>query len=118
MKAGNKNLELKALIEKVKKKGIEKHPYLKAVAKGLSKPRRRTYEVNLFRLEKYADEKDLVIVPGNVLGTGEVTKAFTVAALKFSASAKHKIEKAGGKCLSIEDIIEDTPSGKTVKIIG
>ena len=32
-----------------------------------------------------------------VLGDGEVTKAFTVKAAKFSASAKEKIEAAGGK---------------------
>ena len=32
-----------------------------------------------------------------VLGDGEVTKAFTVKASKFSASAKEKIEAAGGK---------------------
>ena len=32
-----------------------------------------------------------------VLGDGEITKAFTVKATKFSASAKEKIEAAGGK---------------------
>ena len=32
-----------------------------------------------------------------VLGDGEVTKAFTVKASKFSASAQEKIEAAGGK---------------------
>ena len=31
-----------------------------------------------------------------VLGNGEVTKSFTVTAAAFSASAKEKIEKAGG----------------------
>ena len=32
-----------------------------------------------------------------ILGEGEVSKAYTVTADKFSASAKEKIEKAGGK---------------------
>lgn len=32
-----------------------------------------------------------------VLGNGELTKALTVKANKFTASAKEKIEKAGGK---------------------
>ncbi len=32
-----------------------------------------------------------------VLGNGEITKKFTVKAAKFSASAKEKIEGAGGK---------------------
>lgn len=34
-----------------------------------------------------------------VLGDGEVTRAFNVTAVKFSESAKAKIEKAGGKTL-------------------
>lgn len=34
-----------------------------------------------------------------VLGTGEATRAFTVKGLRVSASAKEKIEKAGGKVL-------------------
>ena len=34
-----------------------------------------------------------------ILGEGEVSKAFTVTADKFSASAKEKIEKAGGKAV-------------------
>ena len=32
-----------------------------------------------------------------ILGRGEVTKKFTVKVAKYSASAKEKIEKAGGK---------------------
>ncbi|MCL1823127.1 MAG: 50S ribosomal protein L15 [Oscillospiraceae bacterium] len=32
-----------------------------------------------------------------ILGTGELTKAFTVKAAKFSETAKTKIENAGGK---------------------
>lgn len=36
-----------------------------------------------------------------VLGGGEVTKAVTVEAKKFSASAKEAIEKAGGKAVVV-----------------
>lgn len=31
-----------------------------------------------------------------ILGTGDITKKFTITGCKFSASAKEKIEKAGG----------------------
>ena len=34
-----------------------------------------------------------------VLGDGEVTRAFTITATKFSDSAKAKIEKAGGQAI-------------------
>ena len=36
-----------------------------------------------------------------VLGEGQLSKAFTVKAAKFSASAKEAIEKAGGTCEEI-----------------
>ena len=36
--------------------------------------------------------------PVKVLGVGEITGAVTVAAHKFSASARAKIEAAGGRC--------------------
>ncbi len=36
-----------------------------------------------------------------VLAMGEVTRAFTVKADKFSATAKAKIEAAGGKCIEL-----------------
>ena len=37
------------------------------------------------------------IAPLKILGNGEISKALTVKAEKFSASAKSKIEAAGGK---------------------
>jgi len=37
-----------------------------------------------------------------ILGTGEITRAVTVKAHRFSESAKAKIEKAGGKAVLIE----------------
>ena len=36
-----------------------------------------------------------------ILGDGEVTKSLTVRAEKFSASARQKIEAAGGSCESV-----------------
>ncbi|MBN1403793.1 MAG: 50S ribosomal protein L15 [Opitutales bacterium] len=38
-----------------------------------------------------------------VLGEGEISRAVTVFAHKFSASAKEKIEKAGGKAVELSD---------------
>ena len=41
-----------------------------------------------------------------VLGNGEVTKKLTVKADKFTASAKEKIEKAGGKAIEANEVAE------------
>jgi large subunit ribosomal protein L15 len=40
--------------------------------------------------------------PVKVLGNGELSKALTVSAHKFSASARAKIEAAGGRCEELE----------------
>jgi len=40
--------------------------------------------------------------PVKILGVGEVNSAITVEAHKFSASAKEKIEKAGGAAKALE----------------
>ena len=41
-------------------------------------------------------------LPLKILGEGEVSKKFTVTAAKFSASAKSKIEAAGGQVQAAE----------------
>ncbi len=90
----------------------------KAVAKGLNRPRRVGFTMNLNRLDKLTNGKETIVVPGVVLGTGELTKPLSVAALRFSDSAKQKIEKAGGKCLGIEQLAKENPDGKGVRIMG
>ena len=68
-------------------------------------------EVNVSDLEKLSDgtevtaevlaENGIITLPKNndgvkILGNGELTKKLNVKAVKFTASAKEKIEKAGG----------------------
>ena len=42
-------------------------------------------------------------IPVKILGRGELTKKLSVSAHKFSASAREKIEAAGGTCVVVED---------------
>lgn len=119
MKIREKNPPLKALIERLDKAGIEKKaPAWRAVAKGLNRPRRQGYKVSLQRLEANAKDKESVVVPGVVLGSGEIKKALTVAAVRFTPSAREKIEKAGGRCLEIEEMLEKNPKGSKIRIMG
>jgi large subunit ribosomal protein L15 len=46
-----------------------------------------------------------------VLGSGEISKKLTVSAHAFSASAKEKIEKAGGSAVVLEAPSSDQPAG-------
>lgn len=119
MKIRDKNELLAGLISQLEEKGrLENVPFWHALAKKLNRPRRMGYEVNLFKLEKNAGRKETIVVPGSVLGSGELTKPVTVAALRFSKGAEEKIRKAGGHTLSLEHFIRETRNVKGAVIMG
>ena len=78
---------------------------------------RRTAEVNLSDIARYAEAGETVLVPGKVLSNGDLTEKVDVVALKFSAKAQEKIESAGGECISIDEIIESNPKGSNIRIM-
>ena len=86
------------------------------VAERLQKPRRTHAEVNLGRIERYAQEDETVVVPGKVLGSGVLQKDVTVAAVDFSGTAEKKIDQVG-EAVSLEQAIENNPDGSQVRVI-
>ncbi|MCS7106091.1 MAG: 50S ribosomal protein L18e [Candidatus Aenigmarchaeota archaeon] len=115
---GPTNPYLRKLIEELKKKSKEfEAPIWAAVAEKLGRPRRKKVEVNVIDIERHAKENETVVVPGVVLSYGELSKPVKVAAWRFSQKAKEKIEKAGGKCMSIEELVNENPRGSNVRIL-
>ncbi len=113
------NPNLVKIIELLFKASAEnKAKIWKDVAERLARPRRLYSEVNVSKIERYVRDGETIIVPGKVLGGGNITKAVTVAALSFSESARKKIESAGGKCLTIPQLIELNPKGSGIRIMG
>ena len=55
-----------------------------------------TVDVASLRAKSLLSKKEM---PLKVLADGEITKALTVKAVKFSAAARAKIEAAGGSCI-------------------
>ncbi len=110
---------LVALINDLKRESREKETAIwRDIAQRLEKPSRNWAEVNLSKLERYANEGDVIVVAGKVLGAGSLKKKVTVAAFRFSASAAKAIDEAGGKRLSITELVADNPSGTGVRIMG
>ena len=87
------------------------------IADRLEKPRRTHAEVNLGRIDRYAQADETVVVPGKVLGSGMLRSGVTVAAVDFSSSAETKIEAADGTALHLEQAIEQNPEGSNVRVI-
>ncbi len=118
-RTGPTNPVLRKNIRLLRKASVEnKVNVWSALAELIERPRRVKKAVNVGKLERYCNDGDVVIVPVKLLGGGNLTKKITVAAVSFSPLAKEKIEKAGGKCLSIEEIIKINPEGKGIKIMG
>lgn len=109
-----KNENLVSLIQNLMK---TKKPIWRRVARELSKPRRRRIEVNLSKIEQYAAADSTVLIPGKVLGTGNLSKKVTVAAYSFSESAKKLIGQSGGKAVSIESLHKSNPEGKDITLL-
>ncbi|MEM2174741.1 MAG: uL15 family ribosomal protein [Candidatus Micrarchaeia archaeon] len=74
------------------------------IAKILLRPRRKRVEVNLEKIEKVMNRmklpekeklKKVIVIPGKVLGKGEIKKPYKIVSLSASAKAKEKIEKIG-----------------------
>ncbi len=113
------NPRLLGLISNLKRQSREKEVSLwRDIAIRLERPTRNATEVNLSRINRYTKEKDLILVPGKVLGAGELDHQLTVVALNFSEGARGKILEAGGSCLTIEQLMSQNPEGSKVRIMG
>lgn len=118
-RTGPSNIYLRKIIDDLKKLSYaNKIDLWLRIAEDLEKPTRQRRIVNLFKINMYTKDGETIVVPGKVLGTGDIDHRVTVAAWNFSESAKQKIKQAKGECISIQQLIEKNPKGKDVRIIG
>ena len=113
---GPTNELLKETIALLRSKSKEKAIWGR-VAELLSRPTRRRPEVNLSKINRYANDGDVVLVPGKVLGAGKLTKKVTVAAFTFSKEALAKIQEAGGRAITLREAVDEVKDFKSVRII-
>jgi large subunit ribosomal protein L18e len=119
MKKGIKvNPSLLGLIEELKEASrTNKAPIWRDVAVRLEKPRRNWPSVNIGKIGVVLKENEVALIPGKVLGDGELDRKIEVAAFSFSTTARDKIASSGGKALSIEELVSKNPKGTGVRII-
>ncbi|MFT4309512.1 MAG: 50S ribosomal protein L18e [Candidatus Woesearchaeota archaeon] len=109
------NPRLQETIESLKKRArTEQSNLWLRVAENLERPTRSRTIVNISRIERNSSEGDIIIVPGKVLGAGELTKNVTIIAWQYSDDAKKKISKVGK---AIDFNAKEMPKGK-IKIMG
>lgn len=109
---------LKRLIRQLREHGkTQKAGIWLDLAERLEGSRRARAEVNLSQLSRYTSGRDTIVVPGKVLAAGKLGHPVSVAAFKFSSPARRKIVAAGGKVLTIQQLIEQNPDGKNVRVM-
>ncbi len=117
-RTGPTNIVLRKLIDELEKASKRYNSGAWArVAELLSKPTRRRPEVNLSKINRYAREGEMVVVPGKVLGAGTLEKKVTIAAYSFSKSALEKIKASGSRAITLEQAVRENPRGSNVRII-
>ena len=118
MKTQRVNPSLLQLIDDLKE-ASRKHdaPIWKEVAERLEKARRSWASMNVGKISKVLKEGEIALIPGKVLGDGDITRKFEVAAYQFSRSAVDKISSSGGKAWTIRDLMAKHPKGTKVRLL-
>lgn len=118
-RTGPTNPILKNLISDLKKRSLEQEVNIwKRVALDLEKPTRKKRIVNLSRINRYTKENEIIVVPGKVLGSGSLNHKLVISAFQFSESAKNKIMKTGSKIIPLQELSNENPKGKKIRVIG
>jgi large subunit ribosomal protein L18e len=95
-----------------------KAPIWRALERRLLSPISNRREVNINRLANVTKQGQVIIVPGKILGSGEIGHKLTVCAISISESATNKITASGGKVITINELVEEYPDGRGVRVIG
>ena len=102
------------------KKASTKHdaPIWARLAKDILKPSSARRDINLYRINKLTKDGDTVVVPGKVLGVGNISHKITLCPFSISSPALTKVLESGGKVVYHEELIEQNPTGKGVVLLG
>lgn len=87
------------------------------LAKILSSSTRKFSSINLEEIEKKTSAGDIVVIPGKVLSSGDITKKIRISSLGISKSALEKLKKTKSEAVSISDEIKKNPKASGIKII-
>lgn len=113
MQSNTTNPRLKKLIRNLK----EKEGIWRTLGEEIDTSNKRRAEVNLHKINRELEEKEIAVVPGKVLGYGNLDKTVEISALNFSEEAKEKIEQSNSKAMKIEELMEENPDKQKMKII-
>ena len=98
-------------------------PFNSVVYKRLCQSRVTRYPISISKLLKHADNDDkkskILVVVGKVLNDERMLQVprLRVCALQFTETARKRIEKAGGECLTFNELVKISPDGKNTVLV-
>ncbi|MEM4598339.1 MAG: 50S ribosomal protein L18e [Candidatus Diapherotrites archaeon] len=116
----NKKSNTKELVGALRKKAIaDKQKIWKKIADSIEAPSRIMPVVNLAKLENLGKKYNgmTFVVPGKVLGDGDLQTPIKVIAFSISKTAKQKILDSGGSFQYLVEIIDKKIDGKELIIV-
>ena len=93
-------------------------PLWKALEKKITNSRSNYSEINISKLDNVTSNDEVIVVPGKVLGTGIINHKLTICSFSISVTAIKKIISAGGKVITVQELVDKYPNGNGVRIIG
>lgn len=87
------------------------------IANLISRPRRLQSSVNIQDIDEETAEGDTAVVPGKVLGSGNVSKKIRVVALFFSEQARKKLKDKKCEIVSVKEEIKVNPKAQGLKVM-
>ena len=87
----------------------------KDVAQVLARPISKQVKLNVSEIENKAEGN--VLIPGKVLGDGEINKKMKIVAFSATKGAVEKIKKANGEFVLLSEEIKKNPELKDLKVI-
>ncbi len=76
-------------------------------------PARSRRSVNIYKINKYSKEGDMILVPGKVLSEGQMDHKVNITAMEFSASALSRLKDADCTVKKLDEMLKE----KGIKLI-
>jgi large subunit ribosomal protein L18e len=96
---------------------VSKNPAWFKFAKLFSESTRKHSSVNLGQIDAQTSMGDTIIVPGRVLGVGEITKKVRICSFGISKEARENLKKTRSEWIHVLDEIKKNPKAEGLKVI-
>ena len=100
-------------------KNLTEAKFATRIAKRLSLSRNNRPVMSISNIQRHIEQGKIAVVAATITNDERlmVCPKMTVCALKFTQTAKARIEKAGGKCMTFDELLLQNPTGANCQML-